>query len=253
MIINKDRFEQLINDAWHHPFSGWNFSHVFGRMLESEPTWDYRQIVLEKIKSVASLLDMGTGGGEFLSSLRPLPSQTCATESYPPNVPVAKARLEPLGVQVFNTSKAGRLPFEDNSFDLVINRHDGYQAADVHRILKPGKCFVTQQVGGRNFIGLNEMLQDRVYFQYSYWSLDFALNQLTESRFRIIDCREEFPSATFTDIGAVVYYLKVISWQISDFTVEKYYDKLATIHNIIEEAGSFVINAHKFYLEAIKE
>jgi len=34
---------------------------------------------------------MGTGGGEFLASLAPLPMHTSATEAYPPNVEIARA------------------------------------------------------------------------------------------------------------------------------------------------------------------
>jgi hypothetical protein len=36
-----------------------------------------------------SLLDMGTGGGELLASMAPLPD-VWATEGYPPNVPIAR-------------------------------------------------------------------------------------------------------------------------------------------------------------------
>jgi hypothetical protein len=34
------------------------------------------------------LLDMGTGGGELLSSLPNLPNNTFATESYKPSIPL---------------------------------------------------------------------------------------------------------------------------------------------------------------------
>jgi SAM-dependent methyltransferase len=195
---------------------------------------------------------MDTGGGEFLSSLQPLPPVTIATEGYLPNVPVAKARLGPLGVEVIDTWAPVPLPFEAGSFDLVINRHGGYRARELYRVLKPGKSFITQQVGGKNCIRLNEMLQDVVDFEYSYWTLDYALRELVESGFHIIDQREDYPSLEFVDIGAVVYYLKVISWQVSGFTIEKYYDKLARIHNLIQETGRFVVTEHRFYIEAQK-
>jgi len=172
MIVNKDRFDELISEAWQHDFAGWNFSFVAKRMLESQPSWDYQQLVLEKIRAANSLLDLDTGGGEFLASLQPLPHQTCATEGYARNVPVAQARLEPLGVHVFDTLATVPLPFEDHSFDLVINRHGDFLASEVYRILKSGKRFVTQQVGGKNNIELNAMLQDCVEFPYSSWTIE---------------------------------------------------------------------------------
>ena len=67
---HQDNFDQLVNEAWQHEFSGWDFGYLAGRMIESPLSCDYRQIVLEKIKTAHSLLDQDTGGGEFLSSNR---------------------------------------------------------------------------------------------------------------------------------------------------------------------------------------
>jgi len=93
-------FETLIQEAEQAHFSGWDFSWLRERWIESEPDWDYGALVLERIPAAQALLDMGTGGGEFLASLPSRPAQTCATEAYPPNLPVARARLEPLGIPV---------------------------------------------------------------------------------------------------------------------------------------------------------
>ncbi len=35
------------------------------------------------------------------------------------------------------------------------------------------------------------------------------------------------------DVGAIVYYLKAVPWEIPDFSVEKYFDKLQEIHKLI--------------------
>ena len=253
MILNKPLFDKLVEEAWNQDFSGWDFGYISKRMIESDLSWDYRQRVLDKIKGVTSLLDQDTGGGEFLSGLQPLPPITYATEGYTPNLPVARARLEKLGVQVVDTSATARLPFSDNFFDLVINRHGGFLASEVYRILKPGRIFVTQQVGGRNCIKLNEILQDQVDFPDSYWTLDYAIRELQQSNLRILDQKEEYPPVEFRDIGAVVFYLKAISWQVSDFSVEKYYERLVNIHNSIQETGKFVITEHRFYIEAQKQ
>jgi SAM-dependent methyltransferase len=252
VILDQPLFDQLVDEAWHHEFSGWDFAYVSRRLIESQPSWDYRQLILEKIHQAKALLDMDTGGGEFLSSLRPLPTLSCATEGYPPNVPIAKARLEALGVQVIDTSATVDLPFRDNSFDLVINRHGDFLAAEVHRLLKPGGRFVTQQVGGRNCIQLNEVLQDPVEVGYAGSTLESAVRTLEECGLRILDQREEYPRAEFRDIGAVVFYLKAVPWQIRDFSLEKYYARLGKIHNLIQATGRLVVTEHRFYIEAQK-
>jgi SAM-dependent methyltransferase len=252
MIQNKTLFERLIREALDQDFSGWDWSYLNGRMVESPLGWDYRQIVFERSRAVQSLLDIGTGGGEFLAALQPFPPQTFATESYPPNILVAQRTLEPLGVKVIGMREEDPLPFEDSSLELVINRHDGLAAGEVFRVLKPGCSFITQQVGGENHIQINEFLQDKVDFIYSYWTLDYAVQELLRSGFQVLDQRDEKPETAFLDIGALVFTLKIISWQVADFSVEKYYDKLAVIHNQIQEQGKFVVKSHRFLIEARK-
>lgn len=57
--------------------------------------------------------------GEFLSRL-PFPKQTFATESYVPNVNIAKNRLEPLGITVKQITSDSDLPFDDEIFTLLL-------------------------------------------------------------------------------------------------------------------------------------
>ena len=117
-------FDRLVAEAEAASFSGWDFSWLDGRWIDSSPPWDYRQRVLAALPGVQSLLDMGTGGGEMLASLAPLPPDAWATENYPPNMPIARGRLEPLGVHVATGVADEALPFPDERFDLVINRHE---------------------------------------------------------------------------------------------------------------------------------
>src|SRR5579875_3871566 len=69
--------EQDYNPLFHylqaeyeHPFSGWDFSYLDGRWVEdwSALTWDYRAAIEARLPQTRSLLDLGTGGGEFLAS-----------------------------------------------------------------------------------------------------------------------------------------------------------------------------------------
>ncbi len=251
-IKNPELFEKLVAEALAQEFSGWDFKYIAQRWIESPLSWNYPQVVLSHIKPDMHMLDMDTGGGEVLSSLQPLPKNTYATEGYPPNIPVAKARLEPLGVYFVETHQEDTLPFEDGLFDLVINRHAAFFAAEVHRVLKPNGLFITQQVGGKNNFELNELLQDEPEFQYSYFTLEWATKQLTDAGFQILDQREEFPETIITDIGALVFHLRIISWQIADFSIEKYHDKLVQIHNMMQDKGSLRIKSHRILIVAKK-
>ena len=243
-------FETLIQEAQTQPITGWDFSYLHGRSVE-EVSWDYKGFVQRAKAQVASLLDMGTGGGEFLSSLAPLPRDTCATEAYGPNVSVAKRRLEPLGVSVVHIESDNDLPFEANRFELIINRHESYTPAEVHRILRSGSTFITQQVGGQNDNHINEFLQAPVNEAFAHWNLDFAADELRQANFQIIDAREEYPVTRFYDVGAVVYYLRMVEWQIPGFTVERYAGKLHELHRFIIANGCFEVPSHRFLIRAV--
>jgi len=92
--MNKRSFEELVEETLTQEFSGWTFSWMQGRYYESEPIWDYLQLEMNRMQNISSILDMGTGGGEFLANLPDLPVITYATEGNPPNIPIAMQRLE---------------------------------------------------------------------------------------------------------------------------------------------------------------
>ena len=251
-LVNPEGFRRLIDEAKEASFSGWDFSWLDNRMIQEDTPWDYRKLVIDSMKGIHSLLDMGTGGGEFLASLSPLPEDTHATESYPPNQVIAAKNLEPLGVKIHNLTKDIPLPFTDDYFDLVINRHDDFEPAEVSRILKPSGRFITQQVGGLNNLELNQILQREISFEFINWGLAPTLSGLYEADF-IVDVAEKAAiKTTFLDIGAVVYYLKAIPWQIAGFDPETHAEGLKKLHNIIDRQGKFTTTAHRFLVIARK-
>ena len=77
-----------------------------------------------------------------------------------------------------------RLPFGNAEFDLVINRHESYEPAEVRRILHPGGRFVTQQVGGQNNTDLNALLGAPEVGD-SYWDLAHARHPLEDAGFEV--------------------------------------------------------------------
>ena len=78
---------------------GWDFSHIEGKYTEeTDLPWNYQNIILDYLKPEMKLLDIDTGGGEFLLSLRHPYVKTSATEAYPPNIQLCKETLLPLGI-----------------------------------------------------------------------------------------------------------------------------------------------------------
>lgn len=101
-------------------------------------------------KTDAELLDYDTGGGEFLLSLGHPWQKTSATEGYPPNVELCRETLLPLGIHFKECQDPAKIPYPDESFDLIINRHGDFDAPELYRLLKSGGVFITEQVGGDN-------------------------------------------------------------------------------------------------------
>ncbi|WP_067624371.1 hypothetical protein [Alicyclobacillus acidiphilus] len=106
--------------------------------------------------------------------------------------------------------------------------------------------------GGDNEHGLNRCLGAPINEEYQHWCLDYARQEAEELGFIVIDAKEEFPEVAFTDVGAIVYYLRMVPWQIPDFSVEKYADALRRMHERIQASGPFVTHGHRFYLELKK-
>lgn len=86
--------------------------------------------------------------------------------------------------------------------------------------------------------------------EFAEWRLDIAVREVQEHRFKVVKQAEQFLSQRFYDVGALVYYLKAIPWQIPDFEVEKYREELYGIHQHIERQGYFEVTQHRFYLLA---
>ena len=145
--------EQLLSQ-WREEaargMSGWDFSHIQGRCTVEPLPWDYPQVVREFLRPGVRLLDMGTGGGELLLTLGHPYELTSVTEGWEPNLALCQKKLAPLGITVkyYDSEKGMPLPFPDDSFDLVIDRHESYDLSEVRRVLKKNGFFVTQQVGG---------------------------------------------------------------------------------------------------------
>lgn len=251
-IKNNEDLYKLFFNEYNKPFKGWDFTYINNRVVTEVLGWDYRSIITPLLSDANYMLDMGTGGGEFLSALQPLPKYTYATESYEPNIPIAKDKLQPLGVVVLGIDDDNSLPIDDNIFDLVINRHESYSPREVFRVLKPGGRFVTQQVGGSNNVDLNELLGASASFGWDQWCLEYASNQLEENGFQLTMMKEAKPITTFFDVGAILYYLKAIPWQIPDFNIDKYFDKLVELKSRIDSEEKLEIRSHRFILMAEK-
>jgi hypothetical protein len=208
------------------------------------------------MRSAQAVLDMRTGdGGMFATFIHQQshPMQLYATEGYAPSLALARLRLEPLGVTVYEVADEA-LPIADERLDLIINRHSSYDPREIRRVLQPGQRFITQQVGDQTNLRLHELLRTpRLQTgNIPTWNLATAVRELQQAGWQIIEQLEGLAPTRFYDVGAVVYYLKAIAWEIPDFSVERYFDRLVAIRHLIEREGYLEVAFHSFFIVAQK-
>jgi SAM-dependent methyltransferase len=241
-------------DQWKQdaaaPFEGWDFAYLDGRMVEAGPPWSYRDLARSAVTKAHDILDIATGGGEVFASLAPFPGRAVAVEGYEPNLPVARRRLAPLGVEVFQANTASGMPFPDRAFDLILNRHGGFRPAEIHRVLKPGGVFLSQQVGGDNLDDLTAAFGARLAYP------DNTLARTSED-FATLGCKIELRETwrgpvTFQDVGALVYFLKAIPWVIADFDVERCRDVLQSLHRQLQTGRPLQFTYSRFLIQTRK-
>ena len=256
-------FEEILDEVTSHPLEGWDFSRFEGRNTIEPVPWDYRARVESLAAGTRAMVDLGTGGGEFLLELGIRPPVTVATEGWMPNVPIAARNLHPVGAHVVAYEGAsdnatqrfmdvdGPLPFREGAFDLVIDRHEAFRATEVARVLTSGGTFLTQQVGSRNEIELNDALGDDVPPSLSP-SLEEYVEQLRRAGLEVVDAQEAFALKRYFDIGPIVMLLTAIPWQYEGFDLQTHRPALRAIHDHIAERGAFETHHHRLLLQATK-
>ena len=233
---------------------GWDFSHINGRYAEQDDLpWDYRAVIGQHLHPEMKILDIDTGGGEFLLSLNHPHENTAAMENYPPNVALCKEVLLPLGIDFRPGDGKEKLPFGDNAFHIVINRHGDFYAEEIYRVLKPGGLFITQQVGAENDRELVNLLCGETEIPFPEQYLSITSKKFKDAGFIILRQEECFRPIRFFDVGALVWFARIIPWEFSDFSVDTHLENLLNAQQILEEHGSIDGKIHRFLLVAQKQ
>lgn len=255
---NSKMNETLLKKAWLEEekiayIHGWDFSHLQERYEEQKDLpWDYERIVRQYLTPDSKLLDYDTGGGEFLLSLHHPADKTSATEGYQPNVSLCQKELLPRGINFKECSDSSNIPYDSEEFDMIINRHGEFHVRELYRLLKKDGIFITQQVGSENDRELVEMVLPDT-------NKPFPHNNLTEQRrvfeaagFHILKVEEAYRPIKFYDVGAFIWFARVIQWEFPNFSVDRCFDKLLEMQKLIDETGKIEGTIHRFLIVAQK-
>ncbi len=250
--MKQEQINQLLK-SWKkeekQPFSGWDFSYIADKIYEENPPWDYIQLAKKHLKNAHSLLDLGTGGGERLLELKNLfPSKTVATEAYEPNYILAQKSLKPYGVEVVKADDGLEkiMPFEDNSFELIIDRHTAFNISEIERVLTPGGTFLTQQVDGNNLSDLKGFFKSEPLWPFVI--LEFFKKQVKKTNLIIKTAEEWSGKMIVKDIGGLVYFLKAIPWFVPGFSVDTHKATLLRLQEKLDKGEELIFTQKRFLL-----
>jgi len=229
-------------------FTGW-MAYVHSRRLGPERPWDYMARAKKLVAAASVILDIGTGGGErFGEIIAGYGKRSVATEEWEVNAPIAATHLRPLGADTVRCQSL-HLPFTRASFDLVLDRHEELDPAEVTRILRPGATVLTQQVW-QHWRELSRFFPRR-----SNYGDHFHLYQegFRAAGLAVVDARTSVVPAAYEGLGDFVYMLCIAPWEIPGFDplgadLEALLDlerELTTTDGLVLSDGSYVIEARK--------
>jgi SAM-dependent methyltransferase len=243
-------FEDLLAEGAAVPTEGWDFSWFAGCATEQRPSWGYARMLGERMAKARAALDLQTGGGEVLASVPAAPPVLAATESWAPNLEIARRNLAGLGATVVHLDDLADLPFPTGHFDLVVSRHPvAVRWDEAGRVLRPGGTYLSQEAGAGSVRELTDLMMGPQPVSPSRSPMVLA-DAAEAAGLDVVDLRQEALRMEFHDIAAVVHFLRKVIWIVPGFTVDAYREPLARLHDFIERHGPFVAHSQRILIEA---
>lgn len=245
-------FDEMVADAAAADVTGWGFAWLDGRANEERPPWGYSRLLAARLAVVDSALDLDTGGGEVVDEAPLLPRRMCATEGWQPNLARARERLGARGARVYEVPVGARLPFPDDSFELVTARHPVRPDwAEIHRVLEPGGHYFAQHVGPGSARELSEFFLGPLDAGDGR-DPEREIAAATDAGLSVVDLRTFRGRMEFFDVGAVVWILRKCVWWVPDFSVERYREQLHDLDAVIRRDGRFVAHSSRHLIDATR-
>jgi SAM-dependent methyltransferase len=231
-------------------FTGWSFPKDAWRRLGPPLPWDYRRLVSDAGKVASSVLDIGTGGGEFLAEIySSLPERTVATEEWHVNVPIARRRLAEVGIETVHC-RSVKLPFKDSCFDLVVDRHEELDPKEVARVIRPGGKMITQQVDR------NDWMELRAYFanvgDFGDHRKRYAEGFEAEGLKVTTNLSKDYKVA-YSSLGEFVFMLAATPWTIPGFNLERDIEALLSLEKGCRTENGLELTESRYLLIAEKK
>lgn len=191
---------------------GWDFSQV--RWRRDPVPWAYGDVARRLLSPADHVLDVGTGGGETFLKLSAHFGSGVGIDVSPAMIARAKANLAEAAIPTIRLSvmDAHHLDFQDETFDIVLNRHCIIDVGETVCVLRRGGRFFTQQVGRRN---TETILQAFGWtpdsFPNGWWQPLQSIADTFSSAGHHVEAIAEYDVRYwFADILSLVFWLKAV-------------------------------------------
>ena len=82
--------------------------------------------------------------------------------------------------------------------------------------------------------------------------MNLTIPKFEDAGFEILEKDEVLRPIRFFDVGALVWFARIIQWEFPDFSVDTHLENLLNAQRILEENGSVDGRIHRFLLVARK-
>ena len=113
--------------------------------------------------------------------------------------------------------------------------------------------FITEQVGGDNDRDLVEMVLPGTQPPFPHMNLKEQKKYLRRLGSVLYVQKKRIDQFYFIDVGAFVWFARIIQWEFPGFSVECCFEKLVEMQKILEKNGEIQGTIHRYLIVAEKQ
>lgn len=108
--------------------------------------------------------------------------------------------------------------------------------------------FITEQVGADNDRDLVEMVLPGTPEPFPLLTLDKQSAVFQDAGFKLVRGEEAYRPIKFYDVGAFVWFARIIEWEFPGFSVDSCFERLLKIQELIERSGKLEGTIHRYLI-----
>lgn len=165
---------------------GWDFSNIKYDVIDNSK-FQYFAEINDNISENTILLDIGTGGGEKLSTLI---SNNCLMKigtDFSEEM-IKKAKKNNLNKNIyFFKMDSNKINFPDEFFDIITARHTPFNAKEIFRLLKENGLFISEQIDEDDCLELKSLFGRGQGYRKKHKLIDKVKQDISKLNFKKIN------------------------------------------------------------------